>query len=367
LSSVSPVSFEDGKSGRKGILTAGVYSVDGQQRTAEDKAPLSISVIMPVYNGIEFIQQSLPPLVGMRDRGEVLEVIVVDDTSSDNTPDVARRLGADVMPSGGRLGPGAARNVAASEAKGDILWFIDADVIVHDDAARVLLAGFEESGVVGVFGSYDDKPPAQNFLSQYKNLVHHYYHQRARKEASTFWSGCGAVRKEPFLRQGGFDVEMFNRPSIEDIELGYRLLEKEGKLLLLTDLQCTHLKEWRFINLIHTEVFCRAIPWARLMLSRGSLDNDLNVGVGERIKAVLAALLVLTVLLALGSVISWVYPVLAVILVVYANKDILRLFYRRKGFWFSLRGLLFHQLYYLYSASAFVWALIETKLGEKFA
>lgn len=341
--------------------------MEGKEQSSENKKPLSISVIMPVYNGIEFIKQSLPPLVAMRECGEVVEVIVVDDTSSDDTPDVARRLGADVMPSGGRLGPGAARNVAASEAKGDILWFIDADVIVHEDAARVMLAGFDEVDVVGVFGSYDDKPPAQNFLSQYKNLVHHYYHQRARKEASTFWSGCGAIRKDAFLSQGGFDVEMFKRPSIEDIELGYRLIKAGGKLLLLTDMQCTHLKEWRFVNLIHTEVFCRAIPWARLMLSRGGLDNDLNVGVSERIKAFFAGLLVLTTLLALGGVFSLLYPVLVAMLVVYANRDILQLFYRRKGFWFALKGLLFHQVYYLYSASAFVWVLIETKLGIKIA
>lgn len=328
---------------------------------------LSVSLIMPVYNGIEFIKKSLPPLVAMKERGELLEVIVVDDTSSDATPEVARALGAEVMPSGGRLGPGAARNVAAKTARGDILWFVDADVIVHDNAAQVMLNGFAEPGVVGVFGSYDDEPPAQNFLSQYKNLVHHYYHQRAKRDASTFWSGCGAIRKEAFLAQGGFDVEMFKRPSIEDIELGYRLLAAGGKLLLLTDFQCTHLKEWRFVNLIHTEVFCRAIPWARLMVSRGGLDNDLNVGVGERIKAGLAGLTVLVVLLALLGVVSWTYAIVMAAAIVYANRDLAILFYRRKGLLFALRGLLFHQLYYLYSAAAFVWVMLETRLGIKLA
>ena len=328
---------------------------------------LTVSLIMPVYNGTEFIKKSLPPLVAMKERGELLEVIVVDDTSSDATPEVARSLGADVMPSGGRLGPGAARNVAAKIAKGDILWFVDADVIVHDDAAQVMLTGFAEPGVVGVFGSYDDAPPAQNFLSQYKNLVHHYYHQRAKRDASTFWSGCGAIRREAFLAQGGFDVEMFKRPSIEDIELGYRLIAAGGKLLLLTDFQCTHLKEWRFVNLIHTEVFCRAIPWARLMLSRGGLDNDLNVGVGERIKAALAGLAALAILLALPGVIPWTYAVIIAAVVLYANRDITSLFYQRKGFIFALQGLLFHQLYYLYSAAAFVWVMLENRLGIKLA
>jgi len=174
---------------------------------SESERTLTVSVIMPVYNGIEFIQKSLPPLIAMKERGEIVEVIVVDDSSSDDTPDVASKLGATVIPSGGRLGPGGARNIAARNTKGDILWFIDADVIVHENAAKIMMTGFDNDEVVAVFGSYDDEPPAQNFLSQYKNLVHHYYHQRAKKDASTFWSGCGAVKKDVFLKQGGFDIE----------------------------------------------------------------------------------------------------------------------------------------------------------------
>ena len=49
-----------------------------QERATENKMPLTISVIMPVYNGIEFIKQSLPPLVAMRDRGEVAGLVVSD-------------------------------------------------------------------------------------------------------------------------------------------------------------------------------------------------------------------------------------------------------------------------------------------------
>lgn len=326
------------------------------------ESTLTVSVIMPVFNGIEFIQKSIPPLVTMRERGEVLEVIVVDDNSTDDTADYAKKLGATVISSGGRLGPGGARNVAAGQAKGDILWFIDADVVVHEDTARIMISGYENEEIVAVFGSYDDNPPAQNFLSQYKNLVHHYYHQRAKREASTFWSGCGTVRKDAFLEQGGFDIEMFKRPSIEDIELGYRLINAGGKLVLMTEMQCTHLKIWRFANLIHTEVFCRAIPWSRLMLKRGGLDNDLNVGMGERAKAVLAALLALMLLLAFAGILSWPYVGIIAIAVITANWEIAKLFYVRKGILFAIGALLFHQIYYLYSATAFAWVILETKL-----
>lgn len=326
--------------------------------------PPTVSVIMPVYNGVDYIKLSLPPLVAMKERGEILEVIVVDDTSTDETPQLAAELGARVMPSGGRLGPGAARNVAAKEAQGDVLWFIDADVIVHDDAATTMLSAFEGENVVAVFGSYDDKPPAQNFLSQYKNLVHHFYHQKAKEEASTFWSGCGAIRKEPFLAENGFDIDMFKRPSVEDIELGYRLIARGGKIRLRIDMQCTHLKVWRFWNLLHTEIFCRAIPWSRLMLSGRGLVNDLNVGTGERIKAVIAGLFFLSVLGYLAGLWSLVYFVFFLAVALAANWEITQLFYRRKGLLFAIGGFLFHQLYYVYSAGAFAYAMVEKMLGR---
>ena len=325
---------------------------------------LDISIIMPVYNGVEFIVKSLPPLIEMQRRGEVREVIVVDDSSTDETPQLAEQLGARVIPSGGRLGPGAARNEAAKLAAGDLLWFVDADVIIHDDAAAYMLEGFSDPAVVAVFGSYDDKPPAQNFLSQYKNLVHHFYHHRGRKEASTFWSGCGAVRKQAFLEVGGFDIEKYKRPSIEDIEMGYRLREAGGKIMLFPELQSTHLKVWRFVNLIHTEIFCRAIPWSRLMLQQTGMVDDLNVSSQERLRAGLAGLFFLVVFAAIAGLLPGWTVAVALIVVTIANLQLVRLFYQRKGLLFAFMGLAFHQFYYLYSSAAFVYCVLESKLKK---
>lgn len=318
-----------------------------------------ISVIMPVYNGSEFIRQSLPPLVSMMARGEILEVLVVDDGSTDDTVEVARSLGASILDSGGRLGPGGARNQAAVDAVGDVLWFVDADVVVHDDAAQALRRGFSADTVVAVFGSYDDQPPAANFFSQYKNLVHHYYHHRAKEEAQTFWSGCGAVRKDAFLAVNGFDVERYKYPSIEDIEMGYRLIARGGRIRLQRDMLCTHLKVWRFGNLLHTEIFRRAIPWSRLIVGGAGVPNDLNTGAAERAKAILAGLLLLTVLAAVAGLCSVAWPLLTLLVAYLANREITTLFYRRHGPLFALGGLLFHQVYYLYSAASFAGVVIE--------
>ena len=75
-----------------------------------------------------------------------------------------------------------------------------------------------------MFGSYDDTPEAPDFISQYRNLLHHYTHQRAKREAKTFWTGCGAVRKEVFSELKGFDEITPSRA----LDGGYRDWNKDG-------------------------------------------------------------------------------------------------------------------------------------------
>ena len=187
---------------------------------SKPSASPSVSAIMPVYNGGRYLEKTLPPLLAGLGR-ELLEVIVVDDSSTDGSRDLAERMGARVIPSGGRLGPAASRNLAALQAQGDILFLVDADVAVHAGAVEKVRRAFASNDAVAVFGSYDDRPGDPGFWSQYKNLLHHYTHQRADGEASTFWAGCGAIRRDSFLSAGGFDATRYPHPSIEDIELGY--------------------------------------------------------------------------------------------------------------------------------------------------
>jgi glycosyltransferase involved in cell wall biosynthesis len=323
----------------------------------------TISVIMPMYNAKHHLPLVLKPLLAMLERGELAEVLVVDDVSTDDSIAVARELGATVLTSPRNGGPGAARNIGSAQAKGDILWFVDSDVIAHEDGARRVKAAFKDPGTVAVFGSYDDTPPAQNFMSQYKNLVHHYYHQLGREDASTFWAGCGAIRKRAFDEVKGYDVQRYTKPSIEDIELGYRLRARGGRIRLVHDLRCTHLKMWTLKGVIVTDVFMRAIPWSRLMISQGGLTNDLNVSTAERWRAILAGLLVLSPFAAvLRPDLAWL-PIVMLGVVFFANRQFFEFLRRRKGLAFAILGTLFHQVYYLYSSAAFAWCLLEARLG----
>jgi glycosyltransferase involved in cell wall biosynthesis len=319
-----------------------------------------ISVIMPVFNGERFLPLSLSPLIAMVKRAEILEVIVVDDGSYDRSATIAAQSGATVVHTGGRKGAAAARNTGVTHANGDILWFVDADVVVHEDAARIVKANCCDGDMTAIFGSYDDCPLERNFLSQYKNLVHHYYHQRASGRVSTFWAGCGAVYKNAFLSVGGFDSETYRLPGIEDIELGYRLGAAGYRIRLVPELQGQHMKVWHFANLLQTDIFQRAIPWSRLILRGTAITKDLNIGVSERWRAALAGSIAVGLLAAVVQTVPWWLPLALLLVALLVNWRLFRFLRHRNGYLFALGGIFFHQIYYIYSLAAFAWAWIET-------
>ncbi len=248
-------------------------------------------MIIPVFNGAAHLEACLRSLAASTE--PPIECIVVDDGSTDGSAAIAKRHGATVVSTGSRCGPARARNIGAQRAQAEILLFLDADVCVHPDT--VALAARElawHPDLDAVIGSYDRQPAAPGFLSQYRNLMHHFVHHQGKREASTFWAGCGAIRKRVFLESGGFD-ETYRAPSIEDIELGYRLARAGRKLALNPAIQVTHLKAWRLKSMLRTDFFYRALPWSELSLRSGTMPNDLNLRISQRISVALVAVLVL--------------------------------------------------------------------------
>jgi GT2 family glycosyltransferase len=262
---------------------------------------LSPAVIVPVRDGRTYLERTLPALVAALPPGA--EIVVCDDGSRDGSGDVARALGARVVRLEG-AGPAAARNHAARATRADRLLFFDADCRVHSDTIPRLLAALEDPSVAAAFGSYDDAPEARSTVSLYKNLAHHFVHQRSRPEAATFWAGCGAIRAEAFAAVGGFD-ETYTRPSIEDVELGYRLRAAGYHIRLVPQAQVTHLKEWTLASWLRADIRDRAVPWTRLLRAGHALPRDLNFTLRDRAATALVALAPLLLLLALLVPRAW--------------------------------------------------------------
>ncbi|RMG99483.1 MAG: glycosyltransferase [Chloroflexi bacterium] len=320
-----------------------------------------ISVIIPVRNGRATLSRCLDAL--KQSTWPHWECLVIDDHSTDNTAEIARLAGVRVYHTT-QPGPAAARNLGARVATGDILFFLDADVLVQPDTLSRVAQIMHNPSLAACFGSYDDHPEAPNFLSQYRNLLHHYTHQIGNPDAVTFWSGCGAIRKEVFWQLGGFDESRFTRPSIEDIELGYRLRQAGYRIYLEKSLLVTHLKRWTVTDMLVTDIRDRAIPWARLVIAGGELPDDLNLRADQRISGVLV------VLGGISAVFACAYrPFLWLVLgaiagLLFLNRQFYAFLYQKRGAGFALTAVPWHWLYFVYSSLSFsgvwVWHLVKT-------
>ena len=172
-----------------------------------------LSVIIPVHNGEKHIEKCLDALIASS--YSPIEIIVVDDGSTDDTGPLSRHKGVTVFRLPKQSGPASARNFGAQHAHGKILLFIDSDVIVRRESISLIAAKLQQyPEIAAVFGSYDDEPAEANFISQYRNMFHHFHHQHSDKEAFTFWAGCGAIRKKVFDEIRGFDQKCHTTPSI---------------------------------------------------------------------------------------------------------------------------------------------------------
>lgn len=306
-----------------------------------------VAVVIPVHNNGRDFEQCLDAVLACDPAPR--EIVVVDDGSGDGSGAYAAAKGVHVIRLDPSHGPAHARNsgVEASEAEG--VLFVDADVVVPSDTVgRVADFLSAETSFCAIFGSYDDSPLAPGILSKYRNLLHHWVHQHSKQEASTFWTGCGAVRRAAFESVGGFDPSFC---QIEDVEFGLRLKAAGYRIRLDKSLLCTHLKRWTAWRTVRTDVFGRAIPWSRLAKLRG-LPRDLNFRWQDRLSALLVCLLPLV--LAGALIHTPLVPGLIALLVLLAglNGAFYRFLLRKLGVG-ALLCIPWHWFYLGYSAVVF--------------
>lgn len=325
----------------------------GEGADSDANAFLPITVVMPTIGfGEPFIRCAGRVLEIIRlDEGD--EFIVVFDGVAPPLPDGLVESGAEVLSTGRRSGPAAARNLAASGAHGDVILFVDADVELARDAVERVRARFTaDPGLCAVFGAYDDLPSAPGLVSRFRNLLHHHVHVLHAGPAETFWAGCGAMKADAFRALGGFDVR-YTTPSIEDIELGARAAAAGGRLVLDPEISCTHHKRWTLRSMIVTDIFQRAIPWTRQMLSSGRVPRRLNLDWQSRASGVAA------VVSAAAAIAAPFRPELLVVflvcltLLVVINRRFYALCLVRGGPVFAAGCVLLHWLYYVYATLAF--------------
>ncbi|MBC7232635.1 MAG: glycosyltransferase family 2 protein [Chloroflexi bacterium] len=338
-----------------------------------------ISIVIPVHNAVHTLEECLQAIQGS-DYTDY-EVIVVDDASVDGSAEVARKYACRLIPLSENVGAARAKNIGAKEARGDIILFTDADVVLQPDTLRIVAEHFRDPTVAGVVGLLDEKLRYSNFSSHFKNLWMHYTYKRlaeseeAERGVGVFLTSIAAIRKEVFEQMGGFDPNYRGASVTEDIEFGQRLLSAGHKIRLDNRLAVEHLKHYSLRGLLRTD-FERAFGLTKTWL-RKKFDPALR-GRGQRYYASvpwffmlgvpLAWLLPGFVLLALwkrqfiwGLVACCTY--VAILLV---NAPFLNALRRARGWFFGLQSCLFLPIDLWISGLGVLWAVIDYLRGNRY-
>lgn len=161
---------------------------------------VSISVIVPLYNGERYVGDALRSVLVQTQ--SVNEIILVDDGSTDNGPEVAEALSPLVSTARqSHAGPAAARNRGIMEARGDLLAFLDADdVWLPTKIERQVRTLDETSWCEAVMGQ------VENFISPDLDECEQAALSKAATRRGEIHVGAMLIRREALLRIGLFDT-----------------------------------------------------------------------------------------------------------------------------------------------------------------
>ena len=305
--------------------------------------PLKTTIIIPCWNGGSTIRRCLESVSALKRPGE-LEVIVVDDASTDDTAAAAGVYPCRVVRCERRGGAGRARNRGAELATGDLLFFTDADVVLPADALELAAKAFERERADCVVGVFSAENPYRDFFSQYKSLYCNFKY-RALTGGPAFNTAAAVLPKRVFAELNGFNETL---AAAEDNDLGDRLFKKGFRCVIEHRLEVVHLKEFNFKGLLLND-FRKSVALSRMFfghIKRRTLTvhggfTDISGGL---------MLNVPLVYLCLGSLAAWFATAspraalaFAALLAAFGlnNSGFLLFLSRRKGPLFALRSFAF--------------------------
>lgn len=214
--------------------------------TGAAESPL-VSVVVPFYNRQRYLAACIESLLAQEPIGGAVEIILVDNGSSDGSAAVAGRYPEVIAIHEDRPGVYAARNTAVRLARAPIIAFTDADCVVAPDWLRAVSARMRDPGVammVGACAYPADASFALGLLAAYENAKADYVINRCPPGYHFAYANNLAVRASVFAELGGF----LEWPRAADTELVQRLAARRPDLRLVFEpsMRITHMEFRRF-------------------------------------------------------------------------------------------------------------------------
>lgn len=235
-----------------------------------------ISVIIPCFNSRATIVNCIKSVLATGYRP--LEIIVVDDCSTDETPLLVQQLVSTYSDTISMLrlaenaGPAYARNVGAAHATGQYLFFVDSDTELQSDALAIFVKSIEANKADAVSGIYHVEPLNPSFVTIYKALLNNYFLVTSGVYEIALVNGAvGGIRKEAFDSVGGFNGSLRWGMDYECEDLGRRLQQNNKLLLINPAIQSKHV--FPYMAQMTKNYFSRISLWMELFMKYRQFDS----------------------------------------------------------------------------------------------
>lgn len=227
-----------------------------------------ISVVVPVFNSSNIIEKCLKAIKNQQGIDPLrMEIIVVDDASTDSSVAKAVSLCDKLISLQNNSGAAKARNTGAKAAAGNIIVFVDSDVILKPHCLSNLIAIFKtDNKSSATVGTYSERPIDNKFLNVYHNAFTRYHHDLSSKEIDWFWGALSSIRKDVFIETGGFD-ERYQGASGEDLAFGRILFDKGYRIAYIPEAQGAHAHQFTIASMLKND-YMKAVTGIKMKLSQ---------------------------------------------------------------------------------------------------
>lgn len=234
---------------------------------------LDVSVVIPAYNRGEDVLDCVRSI--QKSLFQPKEIVVVDDGSTDNSVELLKSNNITVIEHGNNRGTAAARNTGAKHTTGEIIAFIDSDVIIHEDTILKLVEVFQHDETISVIVGLPDKTNKFQGICTEHFIMRVYFRLFSYSGYLSFTNGTTtAARRSTFDRVGGYN-EVLETPGTEDVEFGLSVYQNNEKIYLDKTNVVTHNKKIDFLGLIKNDM-TRTVARVFYMLRKRQVGSALK-------------------------------------------------------------------------------------------
>jgi glycosyltransferase involved in cell wall biosynthesis len=254
--------------------------------------PQSISIIIPALNEENYINRCLKAIMKLNKGNMDLEIIVVDNGSTDKTIEISKSYGAKVLIK--REGTIASlRNYGAKNSKGDLIAFLDADCIVPEDWLEKALNYFGNNSKV-ILGFRLVVPADANWIARCWDLL--FSKRDVTSEVKWLPTGNMIMKRDAFLSVDGFNETL---ETNEDCDFCFRINDKGNKIVSSSKTSVTHLRPPQSLSAIFKKELWHGKEVLKVFIEDIYRSKDLNIFHTKNIKVVLYAFFYLLCLIFL--------------------------------------------------------------------